>query len=98
MVSARKELASAIESTVFNKPLCPVYQNVNAQAVSDPLIIKENLILQLTAPVKWAQILQNMIADGATSFTEIGPGKVLQGLVKKVDRSIETLGINSYDG
>jgi len=98
MAPARKELASAIESTVFNKPLCPVYQNVNAQAVSDPLIIKENLILQLTAPVKWAQILQNMIADGATSFTEIGPGKVLQGLVKKVDRSIETLGINSYDG
>ena len=96
MASAREELASAIESTIFSNPACPVYQNVNAHSVSNPEEIKENLILQLTAPVKWTQILQNMIADGANSFTEIGPGKVLQGLVKKVDRSIETFGINSF--
>lgn len=97
MEPAREELAAAIESTTFNNPICPVYQNVNAQPVSDPEIIKENLIAQLTAPVKWTQIVQNMIKDGATSFTEIGPGKVLQGLVKKVDRSMETFGINSFE-
>ncbi|MEN8118517.1 MAG: ACP S-malonyltransferase [Bacteroidota bacterium] len=98
MEPAREELAAAIKATNFLNPVCPVYQNVNAQPVSDPAVIKENLIAQLTAPVKWTQIVQNMIADGATSFTEIGPGKVLQGLVKKVDRSMETIGINSYEG
>ncbi len=96
MEPAREELASAIASTEFSKPVCPVYQNVNAQPVSDPAAIKENLVAQLTAPVKWTQIVQNMIADGANSFTEIGPGKVLQGLVKKIDRNVDTLGIDSY--
>lgn len=98
MEPAREELAAAIESTKFNKPVCPVYQNVNAQATSDPDVIKQNLIAQLTAPVKWTQTVQNMIAGGATSFTEIGPGTVLQGLVKKVDRNITTAGVNSYQG
>lgn len=98
MEPAREELALAIESTTFSQPVCPVYQNVNAQPVTDPEAIKKNLIAQLTAPVKWTQTLQNMIADGATSFTEIGPGKVLQGLVKKVDRKIETFGVNSFEG
>lgn len=98
MEPAREELAAAIESTEFSKPVCPVYQNVNAQATSDPEIIKQNLIAQLTAPVKWTQTVQNMIAGGATSFTEIGPGTVLQGLVKKVDRNITTAGVNSYQG
>lgn len=97
MEPAREELAAAIEATTFSVPVCPVYQNVNAKAVSDPSEIKKNLIAQLTAPVKWTQIVQNMIADGATSFTEVGPGKVLQGLVKKVDREMETFGINSFE-
>ena len=96
MEPAREELAAAIESTTFSKPVCPVYQNVNAKATSDPVVIQQNLIAQLTAPVKWTQIVQNMIADGATSFTEIGPGTVLQGLVKKVDRGMVTIGVNSY--
>lgn len=96
MEPAREELAAAIESTTFSKPVCPVYQNVNAQATTDPAVIKQNLIAQLTAPVKWTQTVQNMIAGGATSFTEIGPGTVLQGLVKKVDRTISTVGINSF--
>lgn len=98
MEPAREELAAAIEATTFNTPLCPVYQNVDAKPVSDPEVIKQNLIAQLTAPVKWTQIVQNMIADGATSFTEIGPGKVLQGLIMKVDRSVETSGVNSFEG
>lgn len=98
MEPAREELAAAIEATTFSTPACPVYQNVDAKPVSDPAVIKENLIAQLTAPVKWTQIVQNMIADGATSFTEVGPGKVLQGLVKKVDRSMETIGVNSFEG
>lgn len=98
MEPAREELAAAIESTTFSKPVCPVYQNVNAQATSDPEVIKQNLIAQLTAPVRWTQTVQNMVAGGATSFTEIGPGTVLQGLVKKVDRSIATAGINSFQG
>lgn len=93
MEPAKKELEAAIQKTEFKKPICPVYQNVNAQAVSNPDIIKQNLIVQLTAPVKWTQTIQNMIHDGAKSFTEIGPGKTLQGLVKKVNRSIETAGI-----
>ncbi len=96
MEPAREELAAAIEATTFSNPICPVYQNVNAKPVNNPSVIKENLISQLTSPVKWTQIVQNMIADGATSFTEVGPGKVLQGLVKKVDRKMETSGVNSY--
>lgn len=98
MEPAREELAAAIEATTFSIPTCPVFQNVNAEPVSDPAVIKENLISQLTSPVKWTQIIQNMIAGGATSFTEVGPGKVLQGLVKKVDRKMETAGVNSYEG
>ena len=98
MEPAREELAAAIESTIFNTPVCPVYQNVNARPVTDPETIKQNLIAQLTAPVRWTQTVQNMIADGATSFTEIGPGKVLQGLVKKVNREMETFGVNSLQG
>lgn len=90
MEPAREELAAAIEGTTFNKPACPIYQNVTTTAVTDADTIKSNLIAQLTAPVKWTQSVQQMLADGATSFTEVGPGKVLSGLVKKVDRSIET--------
>ncbi len=90
MEPAREELAAAIENTQFTDPACPIYQNVSAKAVMDPLEIKKNLIAQLTAPVRWTQSLQNMIADGADKFIEVGPGNVLQGLVKKVDRSIET--------
>lgn len=89
MEPAREELAAAIEATEFKTPLCPIYQNVTTFAVTDPAKIKENLIFQLTAPVKWTQSVQNMIADGATEFIEVGPGKVLQGLVKKIDRSAE---------
>ena len=90
MEPARKELEEAIEQTVFNQPVCPVYQNVTAQPVTDPTTIKENLKAQLTAPVKWTQTVKNMLNDGATSFTEIGPGTVLQGLIKKVDRQVPT--------
>ena len=88
MEPAREELAAAIEQTSFHQPFCPVYQNVTANAVTDPLAIKKNLIAQLTAPVKWTQTVRQMVADGATSFYEIGPGKVLQGLVKKIDSSV----------
>lgn len=98
MEPARAELAEAINSTQFNTPVCPVYQNVNASPVSDPETIKKNLIAQLTAPVRWTQTVKNMIADGCTSFTEVGPGQVLQGLVKKVDRSVATAGINTFQG
>ena len=93
MEPARTELAAAIEATTFNQPSCPVYQNVPAHAVSDPEVIKNNLIVQLTAPVKWTQSVQQMIADGATSFTEVGPGKVLTGLIKKIDKDAETFNI-----
>jgi len=96
MEPAREELAAAIESTFFSTPVCPVYQNVNALPVTDPVEIKQNLIAQLTAPVRWTQTVKNMISDGAASFTEIGPGKVLQGLVKKVDRTMETFGIDRF--
>ncbi|CAN5323017.1 ACP S-malonyltransferase [soil metagenome] len=89
MEPARKELASAIDGTRFNNPICPIYQNVTTFAVTDPGEIKENLIFQLTAPVKWTQSVQNMIKDGATHFIEVGPGKVLQGLVNKIDRNAE---------
>ena len=90
MEPAREELADAIENTFFNKPLCPIYQNVTASAVLDAVAIKSNLISQLTAPVKWTQSVQQMIADGATLFTEVGPGNVLQGLVKKINRDAQT--------
>lgn len=86
MKPAEEELAAAIEQTAFHKPLCPVYQNVTTTAVSDENAIKTNLIKQLTAPVKWTQSVQQMIADGATEFIEVGPGKVLQGLVKKINK------------
>lgn len=90
MEPAREELAAAIENTTFNIPICPIYQNVSTVAVTDPSEIKKNLISQLTAPVKWTQSIQNMINDGATKFIEVGPGNVLQGLVKKIDRAAET--------
>mgnify|MGYP000598839367 FL=1 len=86
MNPAEEELAAAIEQTTFHKPLCPVYQNVTTTAVSNEANIKKNLIKQLTAPVKWTQSVQQMIADGATEFIEVGPGKVLQGLVKKINK------------
>lgn len=89
MEPARTRLAKAIESTTFSTPVCPVYQNVNASPVTDPSDIKKNLIAQLTAPVRWTQTVQNMIDDGATQFIEVGPGKVLQGLVKKVNKEME---------
>src|SRR6201987_5191441 len=85
MEPARVELEAAINATHFNTPVCPVYQNVTASAVSSPIEIQKNLIAQLTAPVRWTQTVQQMITDGATSFIEVGPGKVLQGLVKKVN-------------
>lgn len=91
MEPAREELAAAIEATTFNEPSCPVYQNVTASAVSNADEIKKNLIIQLTAPVKWTQSVQQMIKDGASSFTEVGPGKVLVGLVNKIDREVETI-------
>ena len=87
MEPAREELAAAIENTQFNQPKCPVYQNVTATAISDPSEIKRNLVSQLTAPVRWTQTMNQMIADGATEVIEVGPGKVLQGLFKKVDRA-----------
>ena len=98
MEPARAELAEAINGTNFNAPECPVYQNVNATPVTDPEAIKQNLIAQLTAPVRWTQTVKNMIAAGCTSFTEVGPGQVLQGLVKKVDRAMVTAGINTFQG
>lgn len=90
MEPAKLELEAAIESTAFSTPICPVYQNVNGLPTSDPATIKQNLILQLTAPVRWTQTAQNMLADGADHFTEVGPGTVLQGLIKKVDRKVAT--------
>lgn len=90
MEPAREELAAAIEATQFNVPSCPIYQNVTTTAVSNADEIKKNLILQLTAPVKWTQSVQQMVKDGATSFVEVGPGKVLQGLVKKISPEAET--------
>ena len=90
MEPARAELAEAIEATTFNTPICPIYQNVIAAAITDPNEIKKNLVAQLTAPVRWTQTMHQMIADGVSGFTEVGPGKVLQGLVKKVDRQMPT--------
>ncbi|MDA3817980.1 MAG: ACP S-malonyltransferase [Prolixibacteraceae bacterium] len=92
MEPAREELAAAIEATNINKPVCPVYQNVDAKPHTEPSEIKANLIAQLTEPVRWTQTVKNMIADGAKSFTELGPGKVLQGLVMKVNKEVERKG------
>jgi [acyl-carrier-protein] S-malonyltransferase len=90
MEPARAELAAAIEATTFSTPICPVYQNVTANAVTNPADIQKNLISQLTGAVKWTQSVQQMITDGATSFTEVGPGKVLVGLVNKINNQVET--------
>ena len=90
MEPAKVELEAAINATPFAQPICPIYQNVTATAINDPEEIKKNLIEQLTAPVRWTQTMLQMIADGASSFTEVGPGKVLQGLIKKVNREMET--------
>lgn len=90
MEPARVELAEAINGVKFSKGICPIYQNVTGQSVNDAEIIKKNLIAQLTSPVRWTKIMQNMIADGANNITEVGPGKVLQGLFKKIDRQIQT--------
>lgn len=92
MEPARVELSDAIEATTFATPICPVYQNVSTKGETDPETIKKNLIDQLTSPVKWTQSVQNMIADGATEFIELGPGKVLQGLVTKIDKSASVSG------
>ncbi len=92
MEPAREELAAAIEATTFNAPICPVYQNVNAKPVSDPLEIKKNLVLQLTGAVKWTQIMEGILSDGAIHIIEVGPGRVLQGLFKKVNREVLTEG------
>ncbi|RBL92635.1 ACP S-malonyltransferase [Chitinophaga flava] len=94
MESAREELKAAIEKAVFNTPACPVYQNVVAAAVTDPAQIKQNLIDQLTGPVKWSQSVLAMVADGAGEFTEVGPGKVLQGLVQKIAKEVTVNGIS----
>ncbi len=92
MEPARLELEEAIRTTIFSKPICPVYQNVNAKPSIDPEVIKSNLVLQLTSPVRWTQTVLNMIADGATSFVEVGPGSVLQGLIKKANKDAVTEG------
>lgn len=91
MMPAQEELMSAIAQTTINVPVCPVYQNVNAKPQTDPEVIKKNLIEQLTAPVRWTQIMENMIADGCSEVVEVGPGKVLQGLFKKVSRDLPTI-------
>jgi [acyl-carrier-protein] S-malonyltransferase len=94
MLPAKEELASAIESVKFHTPVCPIYQNIVAKAVTRPDDIKQNLIDQLTGPVRWTQLIHAMIADGASKFTEVGPGKVLQGLVLKINKSMEVNGVN----
>ncbi|MFN8252353.1 MAG: ACP S-malonyltransferase [Ferruginibacter sp.] len=94
MLPAKQELAAAIEATTFNTPSCPVYQNVAAHAISDPAVIRQNLINQLTGAVKWTQSVQAMVADGATQFTEVGPGKVLQGLVQKINKEMAVSGVS----
>ncbi|MDE3235155.1 MAG: ACP S-malonyltransferase [Bacteroidota bacterium] len=94
MAPAKEELAAAIEATAFHTPSCPVYQNINAYPVSDPAVIKQNLIAQLTGAVRWTQSVQAMVADGATHFTECGPGKVLQGLVQKIYKEALADGVN----
>ena len=93
MEPAKNELAAAVDATIFNTPSCPVYQNFTATAVTDPVIIKKNMIDQLTGAVRWTQSVQQMIADGAAVFTEVGPGKVLQGLIAKIDKGVTTAGV-----
>lgn len=95
MEPARAELAKAIEETSFSAPICPVYQNVTASAETDPATIKKNLVAQLTSSVRWTQTVQNMIAAGATEFVEVGPGKVLQGLVRKTDKTVTVSGVSA---
>mgnify|MGYP001387065492 FL=1 len=95
MEEAKQELENAINTATFNKPICPIYQNVTSFAVSDQMKIKENLIAQLTSPVKWTQSIQKMAADGATNFIELGPGKVLQGLARKINGDVETSSLSS---
>jgi [acyl-carrier-protein] S-malonyltransferase len=90
MEPAKTKLAAAIENTEIQNPICPVYQNIVAVGITKAATINENLIAQLTAPVRWSQSVQQMLSDGASSFTEVGPGRVLQGLVRKIDRSVET--------
>lgn len=94
MLPAKEELALAIDEATFSQPICPVYQNVVASAIIDPAAIKENLIAQLTGPVKWTQCVQAMVADGASTFIECGPGKVLQGLVQKIDKTVGLDGVS----
>jgi len=94
MEPAKIELAKAIQATTFNTPICPVYQNVVAKAVTDPIAIQANLMAQLTGAVKWTQTIQTMVADGATNFTEVGPGKVLQGLVQKIYKEAVVDGVS----
>ncbi|MCF0175324.1 MAG: ACP S-malonyltransferase [Bacteroidales bacterium] len=96
MEPARAELAEGIEKAVFSTPVCPVYQNVTAKASTDPAVIKENLLKQLTSPVRWTQSIKNMLADGAVKFTEVGPGTVLQGLVKKISAGVEGIEIDGF--
>jgi [acyl-carrier-protein] S-malonyltransferase len=93
MEPARIELAAAIHSTTFHSPICPIYQNATAECVMDPDKIKENLVAQLTAPVLWTQLIRNMIMDGATLFTEVGPGNVLQGLIAKIGQNVVVEGV-----
>jgi [acyl-carrier-protein] S-malonyltransferase len=94
MLPAREELSIAIHDINFRQPICPVYQNIPATAVTDPALIKDNLITQLTGPVRWTQCVQSMIADGAMQFTECGPGKVLQGLIQKINKEMLVAGVN----
>jgi [acyl-carrier-protein] S-malonyltransferase len=94
MEPAREELAEAIEATKFNTPSCPIYQNVSTTAETNIKRIKNNLIAQLTAPVKWTQSVENMIASGASKFTELGPGKALQGMLIKINKDVERSGIS----
>ena len=95
MEPARAELAKAIEETAFSAPVCPVYQNVTASAETEPAIIKKNLVAQLTSSVRWTQTMQHMIAAGAHEFIEVGPGKVLQGLIRKTSRDVKAAGVAS---
>ena len=95
MEEAKQELENAINTATFNKPICPIYQNVTSFAVSDEMKIKENLIAQLTSPVKWTQSIQKMVTDGATNFIELGPGKVLQGLARKINGNVEASSLSS---
>ena len=92
MEPAKSELANAIDATNFSTPMCPIYQNTNARAVTDPFEIQKNLIAQLTAPVKWTQSINEMISDGVTDFIEVGPGKILQGLVRKISSDVAVFG------